>query len=443
LARARTPPPEKKQQPKNTPPPPTHPPNHNKSATTPSGCLTLDRALGGGYPRGRIVEIFGPESSGKTTLALHAVAEAQRAGGTAVFVDAEHAFDAAYARRLGVNADELIVSQPDHGEQAFNIMDDLIRSGAVDVVVVDSVSALVPRSEIDGDIGMPAIGAQARLMSQALRKVAGNASKSGVTVIFINQLRYKVGVIYGSPETTSGGQALKFYASCRLDIRAREKIMEAGRAEPVGVRARVKVVKNKVAAPFEVAEFDILFGEGIHALGCVLDAAEASGVVERRVSFFSLCFCRCVCVFFACSHAAACFGASSPHTPCTRVPLPHHNTQQGAWYYFGEQRLGQGRDRALGALREDGALAALVEARVREHMAARRQQRQQGDGGPGLGDEVDDEAALAAAEEEEREHAAALLESAAARARELLGEEEREQELEMATVSASVSQLQD
>jgi protein RecA len=276
--------------------------NQKNSATTPSGCLTLDRALGGGYPRGRIVEIFGPESSGKTTLALHAVAEAQRAGGTAVFVDAEHAFDAAYARRLGVKADELIVSQPDHGEQAFNIMDDLIRSGAVDVVVVDSVSALVPRSEIDGDIGVPAIGAQARLMSQALRKVAGNASKSGVTVIFINQLRYKVGVIYGSPETTSGGQALKFYASCRLDIRAKEKIMEAGRAEPIGVRARVKVVKNKVAAPFEVAEFDILFGEGIHALGCVLDAAEATGVVARRVSFFRFSFALSFLLFPCLAH---------------------------------------------------------------------------------------------------------------------------------------------
>jgi len=333
------------------------------------------------------------------------VAEAQAAGGTAVFVDAEHAFDAAYARRLGVRCDELVVSQPDHGEQAFNIMDDLIRSGAVDVVVVDSVSALTPRSEVDGEIGAPAIGAQARLMSQALRRVAGNASKSGVTVIFINQLRYKVGVIYGSPETTSGGQALKFYASCRLDIRAREKILEPGKAEPVGMRVRVKVVKNKVAAPFEVAEFDILFGEGIHALGCVLDAAEATGVVARRVRSFVRCRFLFFVFCFEKDGGEARAGptsivATSPSTPHTQLPLPpdqiktQTKNEQGAYYYLGEQRLGQGRERALAALREDSALRAAVEARVRESMAAAREDR---DNRPTQGEVRD----AAAAREEE------------------------------------------
>lgn len=289
----------------------------------PSGCLTLDRALGGGYPKGRIVEVYGPEASGKTTLALHAIAEVQRQGGHCVFIDAEHAFDAAYAARLGIDCDLMLTCQPDHGEQAFNVMDELVRSGAVDLIVVDSVSALVPRSEVEGDIGTPQIGSQARLMSVALRKVASHANKCGCTIIFINQLRYKVGVMFGNPETTSGGQALKYYSSMRLDIRAKEKIMEAGKADPVGNRVKVKVVKNKVSSPYEVAEFDIMFGEGINALGCLFDVARELDVVEAR----------------------------------------------GAHYYFEGVKLAQGRDNVLRHLKDNPDTAARITTAVKARMA--------------------------------------------------------------------------
>lgn len=295
-------------------------------AVTPSGCLTLDRALGGGYPKGRIVEIFGPESSGKTTLALHAIAEVQKAGGNAVFIDAEHAFDQAYAKALGIDTSELLVSQPDHGEMAFNILDELVRSGSVDVIVVDSVSALTPRSEVEGDIGTPQVGAQARLMSLALRKVAANASKSNCTIIFINQLRYKVGVLYGNPETTSGGQALKFYSSVRLDIRSKDKVMSG--SDVIGNRVRVKVVKNKVAPPFETAEFDMIFGHGIDALGCVLDAGEELDAVVRK----------------------------------------------GSYYYFNDLRLGQGREKAIQYLRDNDEVRKQIESLVNDALMSSRRE---------------------------------------------------------------------
>lgn len=250
--------------------------------STSTGALTLDAALGGGYPKGRVVEIYGPESSGKTTLALHAIAEAQKLGGTAAFIDAEHALDPAYADGLGVDVEGLYVCQPDSGEMALDVVDKLVRSSAVDVIVVDSVAALVPRAELEGDMSDSQIGLQARLMSKAMRKITGSLAASQCTVVFLNQLRSKVGVIYGSPEVTSGGNALKFYASVRLDIRRKEIL-----PDDAGIRVRVRVVKNKVAAPFKSVLLDILFGKGIDNIGCTLDAAEELGVVERKGSWYS------------------------------------------------------------------------------------------------------------------------------------------------------------
>ena len=287
----------------------------------PTGCLTLDAALGvGGVPRGRIVEIFGPESSGKTTVALHIVAEAQKAGGIAAFVDAEHALDPIYAKKLGVNIDDLYVSQPDTGEQALEITEALVRSGALDVVVIDSVAALVPKAEIEGEMGDSFVGLQARLMSQALRKLTGVINKTGCVAIFINQLREKVGVMYGNPETTPGGRALKFYASVRLDVRKGEQLKNG--SEVVGNHTKVKVVKNKVAPPFRVAEFDIVYGEGISSEGTLLDLAVERDIIRKS----------------------------------------------GAWFSYKEQRIGQGRENARLYLRDHPDVMAEIDGVIRAEL---------------------------------------------------------------------------
>jgi len=289
-----------------------------KVETISTGSLGLDIALGvGGLPKGRIVEIFGPESSGKTTLALHAIAEAQKRGGMAAFVDAEHALDPGYAKKLGVNIDELIVSQPDTGEQALEIVDTLVRSNAIDVLIIDSVAALVPRAEIEGEMGDSHVGLQARLMSQALRKLTGTISRSNCLVIFINQIRMKIGVMYGSPETTSGGNALKFYASVRLDIRRIGSVKD--REEATGNQTRVKVVKNKVAPPFKQVEFDIMFGEGISKLGEMIDLGVKAGLVEKS----------------------------------------------GSWFSYDSVRIGQGRENSKNFLRENPEMADRLEAAIR------------------------------------------------------------------------------
>ena len=290
-----------------------------------SGSLSLDLALGGGYPKGRILEVYGPESSGKTTLALHAIAEIQRNGGIAAFIDAEHALDPAYARKLGVDTDNLLVSQPDNGEQALEIAETLVRSNAVDIVVVDSVAALVPQAEIDGDMGDSHMGLQARLMSQALRKLTGIISKSHTTVLFINQIRMKIGVMFGNPETTTGGNALKFYASIRIDIRRIGQIKSG--EEIIGNRTKVKVVKNKIAPPFRVAEFDIMYNEGISKEGDVLDLAVQHEIVGKS----------------------------------------------GAWFDYGDAKIGQGREASKQYLRENPKVMAEIDAKVRAKVAEEAQ----------------------------------------------------------------------
>ena len=288
--------------------------------TIPTGSLSLDIALGlGGIPKGRIIEIYGPESSGKTTVTLHMIAEIQKRGGIAGFIDAEHALDPVYAKNIGVDVDNLYISQPDCGEQALEITETMVRSGAIDIVVVDSVAALVPRAEIDGDMGDSHVGLQARLMSQALRKLTGVISKSNCTVVFINQLREKVGVMFGNPETTTGGRALKFYASVRMDVRRIESLKQSG--EVTGNRTRVKVVKNKIAPPFKEAEFDIMFGEGISKEGDILDLAAEIGVVNKS----------------------------------------------GAWYAYDGNKIGQGRENAKQYLKDNPEVCAVIEAKVREH----------------------------------------------------------------------------
>jgi recombination protein RecA len=307
-----------------------------------TGSLGLDIALGiGGLPRGRVVEIYGPESSGKTTLALHTIAEAQKKGGICAFVDAEHALDPVYARKLGVNVDDLLISQPDHGEQALEIADTLVRSGAVDVLVVDSVAALVPLSELEGEMGDNQPGTQARLMSKALRKLTASINKSNTMVIFINQIRMKIGVMYGSPETTTGGNALKFYASVRLDIRRIGAIKE--RDEVVGNQTRVKVVKNKLAPPFKMVEFDIMYGEGVSKTGELIDLGVKAGVVEKS----------------------------------------------GAWFSYDSQRIGQGRENAKTFLKENADIAAKIEAAVRGNAGVIAEKIDQGEA------EENDEAAEA------------------------------------------------
>ena len=294
----------------------------------PTGSLPLDLALGvGGMPRGRVVEIYGPESAGKTTLALHVIAEAQKQGGVAAFVDAEHALDPIYASRIGVNIDDLLISQPDTGEQALDIVEVLVRSGAVDVIVIDSVAALVPKAEIEGEMGDTHVGLQARLMSQALRKLTAAISKSSTTVVFLNQLREKVGIMFGNPETQPGGRALKFYSSVRLDIRKVE-VIKAG-LESIGSRVKVKVVKNKVAPPFRTAEFDILFNEGISREGALIDSAVEFGIIEKS----------------------------------------------GTWMSYGDTRLGQGRENVRNFLRENPTLAMEIETTVREKAAGQASAR--------------------------------------------------------------------
>ena len=292
----------------------------------PTGCLDLDMALGvGGLPRGRVVEIYGPESSGKTTVALHVVAEAQKAGGVAAFIDAEHALDPIYAKKLGVDIDQLYVSQPDTGEQALEICEALVRSGAIDVVVIDSVAALTPKAEIDGEMGDSFVGLQARLMSQALRKLTGIVNKTNCVCIFINQLREKVGVMYGNPETTPGGRALKFYSSVRIDIRRGEQLKDGSTV--VGNRTKAKIVKNKVAPPFRVAEFDILYGEGISKEGNLLDSAVQLDIIHKS----------------------------------------------GAWFSYGDQRIGQGRENTRKYLKENPAIAAEIEALVRAELLGKNE----------------------------------------------------------------------
>jgi recombination protein RecA len=291
-----------------------------KVETVSTGALTLDLALGGGLPKGRVIEIYGPESSGKTTVALHAVAEIQKTGGIAAYIDAEHALDPTYAGALGVDIANLLISQPDTGESALEIVDQLVRSAAVDIVVIDSVAALVPRAEIEGEMGDTHVGLQARLMSQALRKITGNIGKSGCTVIFINQLRMKIGVSYGNPETTTGGNALKYYASVRLDIR-RIQTLKKG-TEEFGNRVKVKVAKNKVAPPFRIAEFDIIFGKGVSTIGCLVDLAEETGVLTRK----------------------------------------------GAWYSYKGDNISQGRDNAIKYVEEKPELAAEIQKLVREKL---------------------------------------------------------------------------
>ena len=290
----------------------------------PSGSITLDVALGvGGYPKGRVIEIYGPESSGKTTLAIHAIAEAQKQGGIAAFIDAEHAFDSYYAQKLGVDVENLLISQPDNGEQALEIADSLIRSSAIDIIVIDSVAALTPKAEIEGEMGDSKMGLQARLMSQALRKLTASIAKTKTVCIFINQLRDKIGVVYGNPETTTGGNALKFYASVRIDIR-RTSVIKDGE-EQLGARARVKVVKNKVAPPFKKAEFDIMFGEGISKLGEIIDLAVDYGIIKKA----------------------------------------------GSWFSYGDTKIGQGRDAVKDFLVANEEVCAEVEAKVREAMMAK------------------------------------------------------------------------
>ena len=285
-----------------------------------SGSIGLDYALGiGGYPRGRVVEIYGPESSGKTTLTLHAIAECQKAGGIAAFIDAEHAFDRFYAQNLGVNIDELIISQPDHGEQALEIADNLIRSGAVDIIVIDSVAALTPKSEIEGEMGDSKMGLHARLMSQALRKLTSTISKTNCTVFFINQLREKIGVMFGNPETTTGGNALKFYASVRLDIRRSTQLKDSS-GNAMGNKTRVKVVKNKVAPPFKVCEFDIMYGEVISKVGEILDIGTQAGIVDKS----------------------------------------------GSWFSYGDTKLGQGRDAVKNLLKDNPELCDELEGKISE-----------------------------------------------------------------------------
>ncbi len=292
-----------------------------KVETISTGALTLDLALGGGLPKGRVIEIYGPESSGKTTLALHAIAEIQKHGGTAAFVDAEHALDPLYSSKLGVDIENLLISQPDTGEMALEIVDQLVRSMAVDIVVIDSVAALVPRAEIEGEMGDSHMGLQARLMSQALRKITGNIGRSNCTVIFLNQLRQKIGVVYGSPEVTTGGTALKFYASVRLDIRKQETLKKG--TEDYGNRVKVKVVKNKVAPPFRIAEFDIIFGKGISVAGCLLDVAEEIEILTRK----------------------------------------------GAWYSYKGENVAQGREKVLKHLEENPELFKEIETLVKEKLA--------------------------------------------------------------------------
>lgn len=297
---------------------------YQKVEVIPTGCLTLDIALGiGGVPRGRIVEIYGPESSGKTTVSLHIVAEAQKLGGTCAFIDAEHALDPVYAEKLGVNTSDLYVSQPDNGEQALNICDTLVRSGAFAVIVVDSVAALTPKAEIDGEMGDNHVGLQARMMSQALRKLTSITSKSNTTVIFINQLREKVGVMFGSPETTTGGKALKFYASIRLDVRKVDVIKDG--TNIVGNKTRVKVVKNKLAPPFKTAEFDIMYGKGISKSGCIVDMALELGIIKKS----------------------------------------------GAWFSYNDEKIGQGKENTKATLEKDATLMNEIEEKIKEMTSAK------------------------------------------------------------------------